>query len=402
MCFMALAVALLLPVALTLAGEFKPAEGLWDVERIVSADTPFTIDQDFGRLKAIRYRGEPYHGRASWVFAYYAVPEVGKGPFPAMLLVHGGGGKAFPEWAQLWADRGYAALAMDLSGNGADGKLITDGGPQQDDGTKFQAFEGAQLKDMWPYQAVAAVLRGHAFLAAQKDTVDKDRIGVTGISWGGYLTCIVAGIDHQLKAAVPVYGCGFLADNSRWQQVGIFDRMTDDVRKRWLSNFDPSQYLAGVKCPILFINGTNDGAYPLDSYQRSYELVTSPRTLRVTVNMPHSHPAGWAPNEIGMFVDSVLKGGVPLARLTPLVTSGSAASTTFEAISPIARAQLHYTFDEGPWHERAWKSVAAAVDTNTKKIAAELPSQRPLVCFITVVDERGLTISTNHAVLGRP
>jgi len=29
---------------------------------------------------------------------------------------------------------------------------------------------------------------------------------VTGISWGGYLTCIVAGIDDRLKAAVPVYG----------------------------------------------------------------------------------------------------------------------------------------------------------------------------------------------------
>ena len=113
--------------------------------------------------------------------------------------------------------------------------------------------------------------------------VDKDRIGITGISWGGYLTCIVAGIDHELKVAVPVYGCGFLAENSAWQQSGIFDRMSPEMRARWIENFDPSRYLAGVRCPVLFVNGTNDGAYPLDSYQKSYQLVTSPRTLCVTV-----------------------------------------------------------------------------------------------------------------------
>ncbi len=30
-----------------------------------------------------------------------------------------------------------------------------------------------------------------------------------GDQLGGYLTCIVAGLDHRLKVAVPVYGCGF-------------------------------------------------------------------------------------------------------------------------------------------------------------------------------------------------
>ena len=46
--------------------------------------------------------------------------------------------------------------------------------------------------------------------------VDPDRIGVTGISWGGYLTCIVAGVDPRFRFAAPVYGCGFLGDNSAW------------------------------------------------------------------------------------------------------------------------------------------------------------------------------------------
>ena len=48
----------------------------------------------------------------------------GRGPLPAMVLVHGGGGKAFREWAELWAERGYVALAMDLAGHGPDGKRL--------------------------------------------------------------------------------------------------------------------------------------------------------------------------------------------------------------------------------------------------------------------------------------
>ena len=49
------------------------------------------------------------------VFAYLGRPATGKGPFPAMVLVHGGGGKAFREWAEHWAKRGYVALAMDTA-----------------------------------------------------------------------------------------------------------------------------------------------------------------------------------------------------------------------------------------------------------------------------------------------
>src|ERR1043166_1039042 len=87
----------------------------------------------------VYYEGEPYQGKATRIFAYYGRPESGNGPFPAMLLVHGGGGKAFREWAEHWAKRGYVALAMDTAGNGPSGRL-PDGGPAQDDKTKFQNF----------------------------------------------------------------------------------------------------------------------------------------------------------------------------------------------------------------------------------------------------------------------
>jgi dienelactone hydrolase len=186
-----------------------------------------------GHVRPIYYDGETFNGKPTRIFAYYGKPE-GDGPFPAILLIHGGGGTAFAEWAELWAKRGYVALAPDLAGHGPDGRL-EDGGPTQDDDEKFRDFtvDDGDYKNMWTWQAIAALLRGHALLAAQKE-VDTDRIAATGISWGGYLTCILAGVDAKLKAAVPVYGCGFLYENSCWKE-GRFDKMTPEQRDRWVT-----------------------------------------------------------------------------------------------------------------------------------------------------------------------
>ncbi len=399
----AIPLTVLLLAGLTTADEVGAppnSTGPWDVQRILSTRTQFEVDVREGSLRAIRYRSELYLGHETEVFAYYAVPESGSGPFPAMLLVHGGGGKAFAEWAQLWADRGYVALAMDLAGNGADGKRLAHGGPPQDDDTKFEATETNSIQDTWPYQAVAAVLRGHALLL-QQPQVDKSRIGITGISWGGYLTCIVAGIDHRLAVAVPVYGCGFLGDNSAWKESGRFDRLSSRARNRWLKNFDPSQYLAGVKCPILFVNGTNDFAYPLDSYQKSYRLVTSPRNLCITVKMPHGHQAGWAPPEIAAFVDSVLKDGKSLATLSPVTVDANRAVARFSSAVPLASAKLHCTTDAGRWQERSWTTLPAEIDQAKHELSANLPTTRPLICFFTSRDDRGLTVSTEHLEIAR-
>ena len=345
-------------------------------------------------LQQVFYAGEPFNGRPTRVFAYYARPAEGEGPFPAMLLVHGGGGKAFAEWATLWAKRGYVALAMDLAGHGPDGQPLPDGGPEQDSEHKFRDFEGADVKNMWTYHAVAAVLRGHSLLASRAE-VDRRRIGVTGISWGGYLTSIVAGIDHRLKVAVPVYGCGFLDEDSEW--LSIFERMSLERRERWVANFDPSKYLPGVHCPILFVNGTNDFAYPLDSYQKSYRLVPGPVELCIRVRMPHGHQEGWKPVEIGLFVDSVLRGGAPLAQLGPLETRDNQATATVKSSVPLKLAELHYAQALGEWKQREWKSQPATLSDG--RITAALPAIRPLVYYLSVTDEREALTSTPHAML---
>ncbi len=385
--------ALLVAITCTLRAPAAPFTGPWNLAELSKAPHA-TWGEKSGLVRPVFYDGEPLGGTPTRVFAYVAMPEQGAGPFPGMVLVHGGGGTAFPEWATLWAQRGYAAIAMDLAGHGPGGQRLPDGMPEQGDDVKFRTFTDGEAASMWTYHAVAAVIRGHSLLRACKE-VDPARTGLTGISWGGYLTCIAAGVDDRFKVAVPVYGCGFLHENSCW--LGWFEKLGPAHSARWVALFDPSRYLPGVACPILFTNGTNDFAYPLDSYRKSYSLVKAPVTLRVEVRMPHGHPQGWAPKDIGIFVDSVLRGGDPLAVLGPLTTADGKATAKVSAKVPVVRAQLHYTSATGKWQDRAWESADARIENDT--VTATLPAARPLVYYLSVTDARGAMVSTAHAEL---
>src|ERR1039457_2855505 len=152
--------------------------------------------------------------------------------------------------------------------------------------------------------------------------------------------------------------------------------MRPEARDRWLRDFDPSQYLSGVNCPILFLNGANDFAYPLDSYRASYRLVPAKfRHVSVVLGLTHHHI--WTFDEVDVFVDSVLRGGSPLPRLGPMKTDGDRVSAKVSAPVPIKEAALRYTTDTGEWQKRNWQSVPAELQPGS--ISARLPSQQPLV-----------------------
>ena len=389
-----LAIALLL-TGVTASAAAERFTGPWNFAELKQLPDA-TWGELSGAIREVYYQGEPLDGKATRVFAYYGCPA-GDGPFPGMVLVHGGGGTAFPEWVKLWVERGYAAIAMDLGGCGPNRKPLADGMPAQGHPEKFRPFNtDEEARRLWTYHAVAAVIRAHSLLRSRGE-VDAERTGLTGISWGGYLTCTVAGLDDRFKLAVPVYGCGFLHENSCW--LGEFDKLGPEQTECWVAYYDPSRYLPGVRCHIFFLNGTNDFAYPLDSYRKSYRAVPGHVDLRIEVRMKHSHPAGWAPKEIGLYADSVLKGGKPLPALGPLTIEDGGARAEVTAEVPLVCGELHYTTDAGPWKERTWHSTEAAVADGT--VSAPLPDGRPLVFYLSVTDDRGAMVSTEHAELPR-
>jgi len=347
-------------------------------------------------VQAIFYEGLPWKGQPTRVFAYYGLPEVSEGQkVPAMVLVHGGGGSAFIPWVRLWIERGYAAIAMDTCG------CISSGGyrnhPRHENGGPpgWGGFDQLDwpIEDQWTYHAVADAILAHSLIRSMPE-VDPERTGVTGISWGGYLTCIVAGVDSRFKFAAPVYGCGFLGDNSVW--LDTFKNLGPEKAKLWLEQWDPSQYLPEARMPMLWVTGTNDFAYPMDSLQKSYRRPQSARTLCLRVRMPHGHGgAGENPEEIRAMADAVLKGGAPLAQVTSAGRRGRDVWATFKSEVPIVKAELNYTTDTGKWQDRNWQTIEATLDVDAGKASAALP-EGVTVYYLNLIDERNLVVSSEH------
>ncbi len=376
-------------------------EMIFDLERLSQAPEYVNAeDIPSNGLNAIFYEGVPYQGNPTKVFAYYGLPDANSptlrnGKVPGVVLIHGGGGTAFAEWVKLWNQRGFAAIAMDVCGCvpvRIDGRWQRhpEGGPPGWDAS-FDQIDGP-VEDQWQTHAVSAAMLAHSLLRSLPE-VDSDRIGVTGISWGGYLTCIVAGIDDRFRCAVPVYGCGYLGDNSVW--VPRLDSMGKARADKWLGRWDPSVFLSRTQTPMLWVNGTNDFAYPMDSWQRSAQL-HEPSLLCLRIRMPHGHGgAGENPEEIHAFMNSILCEGKPLPEFIEVQSDDLQASARFRSEVNIAKAELCYTIDEGAWQERNWQSLPMVIEGDT--VSAQIPPNTK-VWYINLFDERDCVISTRYFV----
>ena len=122
------------------------------------------------------------------------------------------------------------------------------------------------------------------------------------------------------------------------------------------------------------------------------------RHVSVVLGLPHHHI--WTFDEVDVFVDSVLRGRPPLPRLGPTQIEGDRVSAKVVSPRPVKLAVLDYTTDTGEWQKRRWHTSPADLKDNT--ITARLPGQRPVVWFLSITDERGLRVSTEHEEMSAP
>ena len=347
-------------------------------------------------VRALFYEGLPWQGKPTRVFAWYGAPEHAEGAkLPAMVLAHGGGGTAFDEWVRIWNRRGYAAISMDLTGSapgGAPGERPRHewAGPPH----KGEDYAAEPVADQWPYHAVADIVLAHSLLRSFPE-VDADRIGLTGISWGGFLTGIAASVDKRFRFAVPVYGCGFINDSPAW--ASTWEAMGPERADTWHRLWDPSQYVAAIEAPTLWVNGANDRHYPLSIHGRTYALCGGDKRLSVRPGLGHSHVSGWQPEEIYAYADSLVNNGAPFLRITAHGREGSEVWAEYDPSGPPTSAELRYTMDVKDWVECEWLAAPATIDADAHRVRATIPDGWHAY-FINLIDGRGLIVSTNRVV----
>ncbi|MBU2939186.1 acetylxylan esterase [Lacinutrix sp. C3R15] len=359
--------------------------------------------KDQGDIKALFYETLDFKGKPTRAFAYLGIPKSDE-PVPAMVLVHGGGGRAFQEWVKIWNDKGYAAIAMSLEGYRPDetgsGKFTHEySGPQRVG--RFDDIE-LPLKEQWMYHAVSDILLAHSLLEDMPE-IDANAIGITGISWGGVLSSLVSGIDDRLKCAIPVYGAGFLYESKgHFGEYSGNNPELEEKKKFW----DPAHQFTGGSVPTLWVNGDSDAHFSLNITSHSFEVTEDHAFMSVHPSMRHGHPPGWKPNEVPeiyAFADYMLKGkGFPLGQIIKQPT-GRKIKMKYTSEVPLTEATVYYLNEELTYRKipkdakhpqpSDWQKMAATINAKKHTVKAKLPKGIKTY-YVNLKDERGLIISS--------
>lgn len=232
----------------------------------------------------------------SRVPAYLLVPE-GKGPFPAIVLLHDHGahfsiGKEkmvrpfhvapeVMEDADQWASQcydgqyvgdylarhGYVVLAVDALFWGERGRK---------EGTSYDAQQALasnflQMGASWGAFINVDDMRSAEFLASLP-FVDKERVGSLGFSMGAYRSWMLAALTDVVRASASICWMNttehLMTLTNNQNKGGSAYAMLIPALRRYLDY----PHVASIACPkpTLFFNGTQDKLFPIEGVRDAY------------------------------------------------------------------------------------------------------------------------------------
>ena len=188
-------------------------------------------------------------------------PEAQEGKVPLVTNIHGGPhafyANTFFHEMQLLASQGFGVLYINPRGSHSYSQEFVDAVRGDYGGNDYQDI-------------LAAV----DYVVEQYEWVDSNRLGVTGGSYGGFMTNWIVGHTDRFKAAVTqrsisnwisFYGVSDIGYYfTEWQ---IQSDMTD-IDKLW--DHSPLKYAANVTTPLLILHGEDDLRCPIEQAQQLY------------------------------------------------------------------------------------------------------------------------------------
>lgn len=286
--------------------EVRLPDTLWDTP--VFEREPQYDRKDLG-MQAYFIQSVNYGGAPTYVFAFVGIPDTAtkETPVPGVVLVHGGGGTAFPDWVKMWNDRGYAAIAIDTEGRipNANASLKSDANVSSEsikhhgpNNTGYSDY-AKPANEQFLYHAIAGTIVANSFLSSFEQ-VDSSKIGLTGISWGGVIATNVAAYDDRFAFAAPVYGAVAMTGTS-----GIFGTLYN-IYPRCSVLWDNVDMLKNCRTPILFVNWNGDPYFSIDATEKCANIAINGRMILIP-GLNHGHFQGANVSEIFIFANSVLQ-----------------------------------------------------------------------------------------------
>jgi len=217
------------------------------------------------RVTALTYRS-PKGGR---VPAFVFAPS-GKGPHAGLIVQHGLPGRSVDVThdAEELARLGAVVVAIDAPFARRGGEPVSF--------TRRDRAEQIQL---------IVDLRRAVDLLRSRPDVDPDRIGYLGISYGGAMGGLLAGVEHRIAAFVLMVGDGGLVQHFTGpeSQPSPLSSLEPTRRTQWLAAMRPIEPLAWIgraSAPLLFLSGRHDHAVPPRDAARYQHAAPDPKQIR--------------------------------------------------------------------------------------------------------------------------
>ena len=181
--------------------------------------------------------------------------------YPLVLDIHGGPHGVFSDsfnpQQQVLATAGYIVLAVNPRGSSTYG---TD-------------FMTAVLDD-WGGEDYLDIISA-VDLICERDYVDESRLGITGYSYGGFMSSWIIGHDTRFKAAVVGAPCINLSSMYGTSDIGVRFGEVQWGGKRWdaLDAFlehSPLTYAPNVETPALLMHGEDDYRCPIEQSEQYF------------------------------------------------------------------------------------------------------------------------------------
>jgi dienelactone hydrolase len=243
------------------------------------------FDYDKNESVDIQEQNRWHEDNATWIDFTYASPKGGQvqarkiipdgdGPFPGIILQHGGTGRLEDMTPQARQFVRYGAVVM----------MITD--PyRRPGGWEITEYMG----NIWPIftkrdleikiQLIVDLRRAIDILSALPQ-VDSGRMAYYGVSFGGAMGGLLAGIEDRLQAYVLVVGDGGLVEHT--SDPGE-DGLPIHFSENWAALMWPTESLhfIGRAAPanLLFQNGIYDTFVPPHDAIRYQTAASEPKTI---------------------------------------------------------------------------------------------------------------------------
>ena len=292
----AIAVYAAVPLDLKIEGDVKTYRGKEiDEYNVKSACLPPDYDPAGHKWEEVESYKISFAGPGGGrVYGWLARPK-GKGPFPGMLVLPGGGFTARPRPLEH-ARHGYVALDVQIH-------------EQDVDQPRYETLPGYYDHEVWePMEkfyfrnVYLRAWRAIDVLCAQKE-VAKTRIVAVGGSQGGRLSLVVAGLDKRIRAIVPCIPHSSNYPHLQW--VTACNKRNADGADlagappevetpdgRCMAYYDPMNFAPDIECPALLNAGLIDPISPPYSVWAAFNrLGSSDKTIVPLPGLAHDWSA---------------------------------------------------------------------------------------------------------------